>query len=69
MLSDEYQLLKFVNNLDEASATAQQHQVSKYRTSNLRNQTKYSLQMQPLSKVFINVDMRFRLMFLTIIRR
>jgi hypothetical protein len=42
MSNEEYQVLKFVNTLDDVNTIVQQHQVSKYRTSNLSNQTKYS---------------------------
>jgi hypothetical protein len=42
MLHEDYQLLKFVNTLDEVNTIIKEHQVSKYRTSALNNQTKYS---------------------------
>ena len=41
MLNEEYELLKFVNTFDEVDTIVKEHQVSKYRTSNLINQTKY----------------------------
>ena len=37
MSNEEYQLLKFANNLDEVNTIVQQHQVSIYRSSNLIN--------------------------------
>ena len=42
MSNEEYELLKFVNTFDEVDTIVKEHQVSKYRTSNLINQTKYS---------------------------
>jgi len=42
MSKDEYQLLSVVKTLDEANTIVQQHQMSKYRTSNLCDSTKYS---------------------------
>ena len=42
MSNGKYQLLNVVKTLDEVNAIVQQHQVSKYRTSNLSNSTKYS---------------------------
>ena len=41
MPKEEYQLLNVVKTLDEANTILQQHGVSKYRTSNLSNCTKY----------------------------
>ena len=42
MLNAEYQFLNTVKTLDEANEILQQHHVSKYRTSNSSNFTKYS---------------------------
>jgi len=42
MSNEEYQLLKIVHTLDEINQIVKEHGVSKYRTSNLKNVTKYS---------------------------
>jgi len=42
MSNEEYQILKIVHTLDEVNQIVKEHDVSKYRTSNLKNVTKYS---------------------------
>ena len=42
MSNEEYEFIKFVNTFDVVDTIVKEHQVSKYRTSNLINQTKYS---------------------------
>jgi hypothetical protein len=42
MSNEDYQLLKIVETLDEANTIVKQHQMSKYRRSNLSKSTKYS---------------------------
>ena len=50
MSKEEYQLLNVVETFDEANRILQQHEVSKYRTSNLSNCTKYSYRCKQYRK-------------------
>ncbi|CAF3037820.1 unnamed protein product [Rotaria socialis] len=60
MSSKEYQILKIVKTLDEADVILKEHNVSKYRTSDLSSSTKYSYRCSnyrkyPLFKIEIQV--------------
>ncbi|CAF3475343.1 unnamed protein product, partial [Rotaria sp. Silwood2] len=60
MSSKEYQILKIVKTLDEADVILKEHNVSKYRMSDLSSSTKYSYlcsnyRKYPLCKTEIQV--------------
>ena len=50
MSKEEYQLLNIVASLDEAEIVVQAYQMSKYRTSNLSDCTKYSYRCKQYRK-------------------
>ncbi|CAF1102071.1 unnamed protein product [Didymodactylos carnosus] len=61
MSNNEWQVLNVVKTLDEVTALVQQHQVSKFRTSNLKTSTKYSYRCSqyrkyPLCRYDIHVN-------------
>ena len=51
--NDQYQILNIVKTLNEAKIILKEHNVSKYRTSNLSNSTKFSYRCRNYRKYLL----------------